>query len=183
MIAALLAHAETPAAAKKEISADKYATGLIDLHYGVAKLGYGWVFPRKEMCSVGIGGIAHAIPYPRKVLTRFLRSNNLNGEYKFRGHTIPAGGIPRKIITSRVILSGDSAGFVDTFTGEGIAYAIRSGQLAATTVSKMIKQKGKKTSLKEYEIRCNHQLAVLLFLHQQTNYQKNMEVVPGCPLK
>jgi flavin-dependent dehydrogenase len=35
-------------------------------------------------------------------------------------------------------LAGDSAGFVDSFTGEGIAYAIRSGQIAAWSVAEKL---------------------------------------------
>jgi flavin-dependent dehydrogenase len=33
------------------------------------------------------------------------------------------------------VLAGDAAGVVDPFTGEGIAFAIRSGQLAAESVA------------------------------------------------
>jgi flavin-dependent dehydrogenase len=34
-----------------------------------------------------------------------------------------------------VLLAGDSAGFVDAFTGEGICYALRSGEIAGHAVA------------------------------------------------
>ena len=36
-------------------------------------------------------------------------------------------------MSDRVLLAGDAAGFADPFHGEGMSYAIRSGQLAAET--------------------------------------------------
>jgi flavin-dependent dehydrogenase len=50
------------------------------------------------------------------------------------GHLIPlagAGGVP--IVGDRVILTGDAAGFVEPFLGEGIYFSILSGQIGANT--------------------------------------------------
>jgi flavin-dependent dehydrogenase len=71
---------------------------------------------------------------------------------------LSVGGIKRKLCKSRVLLSGDSAGFVDSFCGEGIAYAIRSGQLAADAVS--LKLHNNINLVKNYENLCNQE-----FLH------------------
>lgn len=51
------------------------------------------------------------------------------------GHVIPAGGVPRRWSRKRVLLVGDAAGFVDTISGEGIGYAIKSGTLAASAIA------------------------------------------------
>jgi flavin-dependent dehydrogenase len=53
-----------------------------------------------------------------------------------------------------VVLSGDSAGFVDSFLGEGIAYAIRSGQIAVEVISKIILNDDDIESIKNYEMIC-----------------------------
>jgi len=107
----------------------------LEIHFGVARMGYGWIFPHEGYYSVGIGGVAKDLTNPRRSMIEFLRKNGFTGSYKLRGHMIPFGGITRPIASSRVLLSGDSAGFVDSFTGEGIAYAIKSGQNAAQTVA------------------------------------------------
>jgi len=63
--------------------------------------------------------------------------------------------VKRRITSSRVILSGDSAGFVDSFIGEGIAYAIRSGQIAVEVISKIILNGDDLESLEKYQIICS----------------------------
>ncbi|MCP4181572.1 MAG: geranylgeranyl reductase family protein [bacterium] len=118
---------------------NKYIKDAIEIHFGIASLGYGWVFPHDKYFSVGIGGIAKDIEHPKQILSEFLKRRNFNGNYKFSGHLIPAGGIKRTLISSKVILAGDAGGFIDTFTGEGIAYAIKSGQIAADIVSEILK--------------------------------------------
>jgi len=134
-------------------SIDKYIHNAIDLHFGRFKHGYGWIFPHENYFSVGIGGLAKHLPHPKKAMLDFLNENNFNNKYKLHGHLIPAGGMKRRITSSRVVLSGDSAGFVDSFLGEGIAYAIRSGQIAAEVISKMILNDDMET-IKNYEIIC-----------------------------
>lgn len=110
----------------------------LEIHFGVTRMGYGWIFPHDGYYSVGIGGVAKDLLEPRKVMIDFLRNNGFEGGYRLRGHLIPFGGINRVTASKRVLLAGDSAGFVDSFTGEGIAYAIKSGQNAALTVADKI---------------------------------------------
>lgn len=136
---------------------DEYIHNAIDIHFGVANLGYGWIFPHESYYSVGIGGVAKYLPNPRRTMIEFLRSNGFNEKYKLRGHIIPAGGIKRTIASSRVVFSGDAAGFVDSFFGEGIAYAIKSGQIAADVISDIILNSSNLSSLRKYELRCRQE--------------------------
>lgn len=135
-------------------SIDKYIHNAIDLQFGRFKHGYGWIFPHENYYSVGIAGFAKDLPHPKKAMLDFLNENNFHDDYKLHGHIIPAGGIKRKITSSRVVLSGDSAGFVDSFLGEGIAYAIRSGQIAVEVISKIILDNDDLKTIKNYEIFC-----------------------------
>ena len=105
---------------------DQRLHDTIDVHFGVARMGYGWIFPHQGYYSVGIGGLADRLIHPRTVMQEFLKANGFVGHYRLHGHLIPLGGVSRRIASSRVLLAGDSAGFVDGFTGEGIYYAIRS---------------------------------------------------------
>ena len=130
---------------------DRYIHGAIDIHFGVANLGYGWIFPHEKYFSVGIGGMAKDLTDPKKTMADFLRANGFRGEYKWKAHLIPAGGIKRKLVGSRVVLAGDAAGFVDSFYGEGIAYAIRSGQIAVEIISEILLRSKKPSRLHDYQ--------------------------------
>ena len=109
--------------------------GSLDIHFGVANMGYGWIFPHRGYYSVGIGGLASRLRHPRKAMENFLRSSGFAESQRLHGHLIPLGGWGGRIATSRVLLAGDSAGFVDAFTGEGIYYSLSSGQIAARAIS------------------------------------------------
>ncbi|HHV24158.1 MAG: geranylgeranyl reductase family protein [Methanosarcina sp.] len=126
----------------------------VELHFGVAGGGYGWIFPHKTYYSVGVGGVARDFLHPKKVMLEFLEKNDFSGEYKLHGHKIPLGGIKRKIVGSRVLLSGDAAGFIDAFSGEGLAYAIVSGQFAAEVIAGICLQGGNLKDLSKYESLC-----------------------------
>jgi geranylgeranyl reductase family protein len=127
---------------------------IMDIHFGVAAGGYGWIFPHRGYYSVGIGGLASRMEYPRQIMLDFLRVNGFNGSYRLHGHTIPLGGLKRHIASKRVMLAGDAAGFVDAFTGEGICYAMRSGQIAAKTATEKLSNPDLDLT-KTYEFRCS----------------------------
>ncbi|HSA77501.1 MAG TPA: NAD(P)/FAD-dependent oxidoreductase, partial [Nitrospirota bacterium] len=113
-------------------------SGHLEMHFGLAPMGYGWVFPHRGYRSVGIMGIASKSFRHKDVLSEF--SRNLGIPLRdVRGHLIPLGGIKRKIQSGRILLSGDAAGFADPFHGEGISYAILSGKLAAKAVSDVVR--------------------------------------------
>jgi geranylgeranyl reductase family protein len=112
--------------------------GHLDMHFGLAPMGYGWVFPHRGYRSVGIMGIASKSFRHQDVLSEFSRDLGIPLR-DIRGHLIPLGGIKRTIQSGRILLVGDAAGFADPFHGEGISYAILSGQLAARAVSDVVR--------------------------------------------
>lgn len=126
----------------------------VELHFGVAGGGYGWIFPHKTYYSVGIGGVVRDFPHPKESMLEFLKENGFSGKYILHGHKIPWGGIKRKVMGSRVLLSGDAAGFVDSFSGEGLAYAIRSGQFAAEVIAEICLNGKNLKDLSKYEALC-----------------------------
>jgi geranylgeranyl reductase family len=140
---------------EKDEVIDQYIKDAIEMHFGVSGVGYGWVFPHKGYYSVGAGSVmAKHLPNPKMAMHDYLKVNGFTGKYKLNGHVIPCGGHKRKLVKGRIILSGDAAGFVDAFTGEGLAYAIRSGQLAAETITQNAGTEFKLQELVNYENRC-----------------------------
>jgi len=112
-------------------------SGHLEMHFGLAPMGYGWVFPHRGYRSIGIMGIASKSFRHQDVLSGFSRDLGIPLR-DVRGHLIPLGGIKRTIQSGRILLVGDAAGFADPFHGEGISYAILSGKLAAKAVSDVV---------------------------------------------
>jgi geranylgeranyl reductase family protein len=133
---------------------EKKFGNTVEIHFGVASYGYGWIFPHRNYYSVGIGGVAKYFLHPREKMLKFLKENGFTGDYKLQGHKIPLGGIKRKITGARVLLIGDAAGFADAFSGEGLAYAIRSGQVASQVLAEVCQQEEKLKNLRKYESIC-----------------------------
>lgn len=133
--------------------------GLIDIYFGVAKYGYGWVFHHGSYYSIGVGGLVRDFASPHLVMRDFLEMLGFeSAKIKIRSSLIPRGGLKRSIVKDGVLLVGDSAGFVDPFYGEGIAYAIRSGQLAADVIAEScIIYNNNNSSLYKYQIACNNE--------------------------
>lgn len=127
---------------------------LLDIHFGIASGGYGWIFPHRGYYSVGIGGLASQLRHPRQIMRRFLLENGFEPDQLLHGHTIPMGGRKRRIAQGRVLLTGDAASLVDAFTGEGIYYALRSGRMAAEAIG----EKEERDVARFYEMRCNREL-------------------------
>lgn len=106
--------------------------GLLDIYHGVVDWGYGWVFHHGAYYSVGVAGLASRISRPRETFARFVAERGLALDgVAVRGGFIPCGGVRRRRTADRLLLAGDAAGLADPFQGEGLTYAIRSGQLAA----------------------------------------------------
>jgi geranylgeranyl reductase family protein len=120
-------------------------SGHLEMHFGMAPMGYGWVFPHRGYRSVGIMGIASKSFRHQDVLSGFSRDLGITLR-EVRGHLIPLGGIKRTIRSGRTLLVGDAAGFADPFHGEGISYAILSGKLAAKAVSDVVRTRGDDTA-------------------------------------
>ncbi len=119
-------------------NADENFRGHLEMHFGIAPMGYGWVFPHRGYLSVGIMAMSSKSFRHQAALSAFSRSLGIPLR-DVRGHLIPRGGIKRTIQSGRILLAGDAAGFADPFHGEGISYAILSGKLAAKAVADIVR--------------------------------------------
>jgi len=138
---------------------DNYVFNSVEVHFGITYRGYGWIFPHEGYFNVGISGMADRLRNPKRILGSFLEKNGFSGKHSVRAHKIPAGGVPREKVADRIILVGDAAGFVDSFYGEGIAYAILSGKIAAYVCREALSHKNgwQRDFLKVYDKECHRQ--------------------------
>jgi geranylgeranyl reductase family protein len=120
---------------------------LIHLDFGGIPNGYGWVFPKREGLSIGIGGMFRngVKMNPRRHLVTFLKGLkyiNEEGVRKVVGHPLPSFyNEGQRVSKGRVLLVGDAAHLMDPLTGEGIYYALRSGMMAGEAILQS-KEKG-----------------------------------------
>lgn len=112
--------------------------------------GYGWIFSLGDGTSnVGLGSVSSS---PAKQSAANIDYKDLFGkwmanspdEWEFapenqrgpiRGAALPMGFNRKPLYTRGVFLVGDSGGMVSPFNGEGIAYALQAGRIAADVIA------------------------------------------------
>ena len=105
--------------------------------FGPVPGGYAWIFPKRRHLSIGLGGASPGRVDLKGRLREFLRASSIEAKDGMdrHGYFVPArlrqGGFAR----DRILLAGDAAGFIDPVTGEGITYALLSGQAAARALT------------------------------------------------
>jgi flavin-dependent dehydrogenase len=127
---------------------DDYLESWLDLWDGDRLLpGYGWIFGMGDGTSnVGLGMLNTSDAFGktdyRELLKRWLRSMPEEWGYVEENRTEPVRGAALPMGFNRtpqyykgLLLAGDAAGMVNPFNGEGIAYAMESGELLARVVA------------------------------------------------
>jgi flavin-dependent dehydrogenase len=114
--------------------------GHIDIEFFSKFEGYVWVFPRADHLSVGIGGRGEPAKVMRARLERYMDARGISREgAAFYAHMLPsldAGSWKKNRLAGEGwVAAGDAGGLVDPVTGEGIYYAMRSGELAGDLVA------------------------------------------------
>jgi len=113
--------------------------------------GYGWIFGVGDGTSnVGLGILDsspafQSIDY-KELLKKWLEQTPLEWGYRdenmvgeIRGAALPMGFNRQPFYTQGLVLVGDSGGMVNPFNGEGIAYAMESGKVAAEVIAEAAK--------------------------------------------
>ena len=108
--------------------------------------GYGWIFGVGDgTVNAGLGilnssGAFQSVDY-RDLLRRWLDTTPIEWGFReenrtapIRGAALPMGFNRTPHYTRGMLLVGDAGGMVNPFNGEGIAYAMESGAMAAETI-------------------------------------------------
>ncbi|AEB42344.1 geranylgeranyl reductase family protein [Micromonospora maris] len=133
---------------------DDYLESWLELRAkGTGELlpGYGWIFGLGDgRVNVGLGILNSSSAFGktnyRRLLTDWLANtppewgmtDEANAEGPTLGAALPMGFNRVPHYTRGVMLVGDSGGMVNPFNGEGIAYAMESGELAAEVAAQAL---------------------------------------------
>jgi geranylgeranyl reductase family protein len=121
---------------------DDYLEAWLDLWDGKSLLpGYGWIFGMGLLnTSTGFGEIDY-----RELLRKWLGAmpsewgfTEENRTQPVRGAALPMGFNRTPHYTNGLLLVGDAGGMVNPFNGEGIGYAMESGELAARVITQAL---------------------------------------------
>ncbi|MEO6458136.1 MAG: geranylgeranyl reductase family protein [Chloroflexia bacterium] len=131
------------AALESEVEVDdvtmSYWQDKLGLDLGELRATYGWVFPKGDHLSVGVGGLPLMPDYGSQ-LKRYdakhtaARVPMIKRVIRSHGYLLPCRRAGTPVQKGRALLVGDAAGLVEALTGEGIYWAIRSGQIAAGSI-------------------------------------------------
>ena len=100
---------------------------------------YGWVFPHGDTLSIGTGSADKGFSL-RGATAQLRQQAGLAGAETLRreGAPLPMKPLKRWDNGRDVVLAGDAAGVVAPASGEGIYYAMVSGELAAQSVQELL---------------------------------------------
>lgn len=132
-----------------------HQNNFIELHFYEGILpGYFWIFPLpNNRANVGLAMLSSEVIKQKVNLKEKLneiiqrhptvapRFKNAKPLESVKGFGLPLGSKKRICSGHRFLLTGDAAGLIDPFSGEGIGNAIRSGRLAAEHLKKAFEQK------------------------------------------
>ncbi|HYK26759.1 MAG TPA: geranylgeranyl reductase family protein [Streptosporangiaceae bacterium] len=130
---------------------DDYLEAWLDLWDGSSLLpGYGWIFGMGDGTSnVGLGLLNTSTGFGeidyRALLRKWLATmpaewgfSEENRTQPVRGAALPMGFNRTPHYTKGLLLAGDAGGMVNPFNGEGIAYALESGEIAARVIAQAL---------------------------------------------
>ena len=160
---------------KVDTSAVKTFSKTVFLDWGAFPGGYGWVFPKGDHFSIGVGGPANLskwmMPYYRNFIVYLETTSGIKvlETMSLKSWPIPVRIKKSRFHRERVLVAGDAAGLTDPLTGEGIYYAIRSGKLASAACYDYLQ--GNESSLESYTWAVNKELMNELL---EANHIKNI---------
>jgi menaquinone-9 beta-reductase len=125
-------------AARAYFESDRQFAAAFQLSFRAAPMpGYGWVFPvDNHRANIGVGYVPRRRSAPTaEAFQRFVDSlDGVRQVTAYKGYPIRVDFLRAPTFGKNTLLVGEAAGLVNPLTGEGIDYALESGQIAAEHV-------------------------------------------------
>ena len=155
------------------------------LDFNAIKYGYGWIFPKKDHTTIGLGNLVDKKCNYIKILENFCQNYGYTlDKTKIRGYHIPLFSeyvYKISVINNEFILVGDAASLVNHISGEGIYYALVSGKNAALSIVECLKNNGdlKEIYFKKSEGIYNSLKKMSVLSKHLYSYKKNILIKLG----
>jgi len=139
--------------------------GFFDIYFGVSPAGYGWVFPKDNHLTVGVGCRLSRLRDARALFDGFVKKIPQLEGYEIprpMAHLIPLGGATKvPLLTDRILLAGDCAGFAEPLLGEGIYFSILGAQISAEVAAEACRsERFDAEFLRTYQCRCRSEFGL-----------------------
>ncbi len=152
--------------------------------------GYGYVFPKADCVDAGVGFLLSFFkrsldgpPYEHH--RRFVEESAARGVVHgrsnpahFRAYRLPLGGPLARTYADGVLVCGDAGGFVNAYTGEGIYYAMVTGEHAGATAAEAL-GRGDTTASALAEYQARWQAEIGEELRESVRIQKRLFANPS----
>lgn len=114
-------------------------SGRVHLDWGPTPGSYAWVFPKRDVLTVGVIMAKGSPAETKQYLTDFVAQQGLSALPVVRdsGHLTRCRTADSPLGRGRVLVAGDAAGLLEPWTREGISYAVRSGALAGAAAARI----------------------------------------------
>lgn len=151
-----------------EVPGGQPEDALMSIDFAIVSWGYGWNFPKHGSQTIGLGAIQSVEQDLKARVRAYLAREGADPErQQIKGAFIPLGDYRKTPGRGNILLAGDAAGMVDGLTGEGIAYAIESGALAAEAAAEVLAQGAPASALKRY-------LKKIAYIHSELDKSNRM---------
>jgi geranylgeranyl reductase family protein len=111
--------------------------GRLLIDWGPIPGSYGWVFPKRDLLTVGVIAARGRGDETRRYLRQFVDRLGLAGIEPVHdsGHLTRCRSDSSPLRRGRVLVAGDAAGLLEPWTREGISFALRSGAIAGAAAA------------------------------------------------
>jgi len=122
-------------ALEADIRVDHPERHSMEFDFSMPGKGYYWIFPKGNHLNIGIySTTGHPALKQRQLVEYAQKRFGTDRLQAVRGYPIGVGGYAHCPGSGRILLSGDAAGFGENLLGEGIYFALKSGQAAARAI-------------------------------------------------
>jgi flavin-dependent dehydrogenase len=112
----------------------------MEFDFSVSRNGYYWIFPRDDHVNIGCYSTDARPRFQIRQLADYAQKRFSTTRHEavqleaVQGYPICTGGFKKKQAFKRILFAGDAAGLAEPLLGEGIFFAVKSGQLAARAI-------------------------------------------------
>lgn len=122
-------------AMEADLKIDRPDNYQMEFDFSKPKNCYYWIFPKDDHVNIGIYSVDPNVRLHRKQLKEYANERfNSNKLEAIKGYPICTGGFNYRLDSKRIFLVGDAAGLSERLLGEGIFFALKSGQMAALAI-------------------------------------------------